>query len=269
MVAVLPEKVVMDVARESVIAQDRTPRAVSTTASNTENSVGVCASTTTDAARIARLLSFAGVNVSNIFFCELDQLRDVKAFAIVVCHRLENDHEASVLPDVAKVPRIIVVSDCGREETAVRFLNAGARHYFKADESDLILQTRLEAGLRSHRRVHLRSFVQGDIHFDVQKRKVTRAGQPVDLSPKEFEFACHLFSRLDKVVKNSELMTSVWSLPPDMDTRRIDTAACRVRKKLGLSREQGWELKRVRRVGYRLSRFDTTFEAVSLAMSQT
>jgi len=155
------------------------------------------------------------------------------------------------------VPRIIVLSDCVREETVVRFLDAGARHFFQLHESDVILQARLEAGLRQHRRVYLRSIVEGDIHFDVQKRKVTRAEQPIDLSPKEFEFACHLFSRLGKVVKNAELMTSVWSLPADMDTRRIDTAACRVRKKLRLSRDHGWELKRVRRVGYRLSRIES------------
>jgi DNA-binding winged helix-turn-helix (wHTH) protein len=93
---------------------------------------------------------------------------------------------------------------------------------------------------------------QGSIRFDLQKRRVTLADKLVDLSPKEYELACYLFSNRGRVISNSELMTSIWSLPPGMDTRRIDTAACRVRKKLGLNAADGWELRRLRRVGYLL-----------------
>ncbi|MFK7857265.1 MAG: response regulator transcription factor [Granulosicoccus sp.] len=227
------------------------------------NAVGIVADNTIDGARVARLISFAGIagiGISRLFICNREQVSDVQAFALVFCHRVNRPDSEFALPDGVKVSRIIVLSDCAREETSVRFLDGGARHFFNIEEPDSILQARLEAGLRQHRTVFLRSFAEGDVHFDVQKRKVTRAGELIDLSPKEFEFACHLFSRLEMVVKNSELMTSVWSLPPDMDTRRIDTAACRVRKKLGLSRDRGWELKRVRRVGYRLSRVESRLE---------
>ncbi|MFK7997211.1 MAG: response regulator transcription factor [Granulosicoccus sp.] len=230
--------------------------------SNGSCSIAVNGTRADDISRIASLLSYSDVDITNTFFCESAQIPEVKAFAAVICHRRGDPEYSCSLPDGAKVSRIIVLSDCAREETAVGFLDGGARHFFNINEPDNILQARLEAALRQHRRVSLRSFSEGDIHFDVQKRKVTRADRPVDLSPKEFEFACHLFSRLDKVVRNSELMTSVWSLPPDMDTRRIDTAACRVRKKLRLCRDDGWELKRVRRVGYRLSRIETEAELV-------
>jgi len=90
--------------------------------------------------------------------------------------------------------------------------------------------------------------------FDLEKRQVWLNKELVNLSPKEYEFANYLFSNRDRVVVNSELMTSVWSLPPAMDARRIDTAACRVRKKMQLDERTGWSLKRLRRVGYELRR---------------
>jgi len=220
------------------------------------STIAINATRASDASRITRLLSFSGVVGSSICYCETAQLPEANAFAVVICHRRDEKSPTLMLPDAEKVSRVIVISDCTQEDTAVRHFNEGARHFFNLLEPDRVLQARLEAALRKHRSEALRSFYEGDIFFNIQRRRVMRAGNQIDLSPKEFEFACYLFSRLDTVVKNSELMTWVWLLPPHMDSRRIDTAACRVRKKLGLSREQGWELKRIRRVGYRLTRVE-------------
>jgi len=177
----------------------------------------------------------------------------VQFYASVICHR---DVNAGALCSslVANVPgaRVLVLSDCTTEQTIVPILESGAHHVFNLRESRTLLQVRLEAALRQHGRLTRKSFRHGDIHFDVQKRRVRRAEKPIDLSPKEYDLAYYLFSNRERVVGNRELMTSVWSLPPDMDTRRIDTAACRVRKKLRLIEQHGWELKRIRRVGYRL-----------------
>ena len=144
------------------------------------------------------------------------------------------------------------MTDCNQEETVINLLEGGAHYCFNLHDSPRILQVRLEAALRRHGRIPNRMLTQGSIRFDLQKRRVTLADKLVDLSPKEYELACYLFSNRGRVISNSELMTSIWSLPPGMDTRRIDTAACRVRKKLGLNAADGWELRRLRRVGYLL-----------------
>lgn len=259
MVAVLSQN---DAAERKIGDESSVTRTLPAILLDRDSSVVINTTNADDAARVARLLSQSGIEVSNIFFCEPAQILAVEAYAVVLCHRMGQTFLNTALPDGTNVSRIIVLSDCAREETAVRFLDNGARHFFSIHDSDSVLKARLEAGLRQHCGISLRSFSEGDIHFDVQRRKVTRADIPIDLSPKEYEFAHHLFSRLDQVVRNTELMTSVWSLPSDMDTRRIDTAACRVRKKLGLSQDNGWELKRVRRVGYRLSRALSRLELV-------
>ncbi len=181
--------------------------------------------------------------------------------ATVLCHRSLSGHENTgtesawrphLLPEQLHGKRLIAVSDCMNENTVVALLQEGAHHCFDLHESPRILQVRLEAALRRHGRLLRKQLVLGDIRFDLEKRRVTRAGDLVDLSPKEFELAYYLFSNWGRVVDNEELMTSIWSLPASMDTRRIDTAACRVRKKLQLAEPHGWQLKRLRCVGYRL-----------------
>ena len=189
----------------------------------------------------------------------VSQLTSKHYYASVICHRdMTSNTLCSSLVQNVPGARVLVVSDCTAEQTVVPILEQGAHHVFNLRESRRLLQVRLEAALRQHGRLTRKSFKYGDIHFDVQRRRVSRADKPIDLSPKEYDLAYYLFSNRDRVVGNSELMTSVWSLPPGMDTRRIDTAACRVRKKMRLIEQHGWELKRIRRVGYRLIRLDRT-----------
>ena len=231
-------------------------------------SVTVYASAESDARFVDHLLEAVGAKPrlsSSDSFIEATQESEEPCFATVVVHRVTDEDLPYAPLEKHRNSRIIVMSDCNREQTVVGFLKRGARHFFDIRESETLLEARIAASLRQHQGVLLRPLVIGDIHFDVQKRQVTRAGVLVQLSPKEYEFASRVFSNIDQVVSNSELMTSVWSLPPHMDTRRIDTAACRVRKKLRLCTDHGWELKRIRRVGYRLTQVGCSLSAVVTA----
>jgi DNA-binding response OmpR family regulator len=242
---------------------------VSSLAGRDNGDVLVVAANHSDADVVCGLLTRAGYSPQ---WCNdpvraerLTQASAARFVATVLCHRARPTCRRHVddalqlssrLPDTLRTERVIVVSDCTAEDTVVALLKAGAHHCFNLHESPRVLQVRLEAALRRHGRVANRLLAQGNIRFDLLKRRVSVSGKPVDLSPKEYELACYLFSNRGRVVANSELMTSIWSLPPGMDTRRIDTAACRVRKKLKLDANHGWELKRLRRIGYRLVRVE-------------
>ena len=173
--------------------------------------------------------------------------------ATIVCHRATHASPLPRLPAVADRGRVVVFSDCTTEFAVVETLEAGAHYYFDIEESRHVLQARLSAALRSHSRHLERELVVSPFRFDLAKRRVWREDRTVGLSPKEFDLAFYLFSHRERTVSNSELMTAVWSLPRSMDTRRIDTAACRVRKKMGLEEaEEGWRLMRLRGEGYLL-----------------
>ncbi len=173
--------------------------------------------------------------------------------AVVILHRRSTAAQYPKIPKKIGVNRMVVLSDCNNEQTVVKALESGAHHFILLNESDAIIQARLKASLRHHTLQAQRELCVEPFTFNLERRTVMLDGKVLNLSPKEYEFAYYLFSNRHRVVVNAELMTSVWSLPSSMDARRIDTAACRVRKKMELHRnETGWCLKRLRRVGYEL-----------------
>lgn len=95
---------------------------------------------------------------------------------------------------------------------------------------------------------------QPPFSIDHKSRVINRDGKPVALNQKEFELAAFLFGNADRVLSRGHLLEAIWGLSPDMDTRTVDTHVSRLRKKLGLGAESGWELVAVHGFGYRLER---------------
>ncbi len=220
--------------------------------SNTDN-VAVIAATGSDQQLMTQLLQKAGYNAGVFNSSESIGSATVEHTAMVVCHRRSQNTPQPGLPPCVGGQRVVVFSDCTQEHTIVRALEEGAHHVFDIAESPPLLLARLEAALRQHSLQTRRILDVAPFKFNLERRSVYKDGKLVSLSPKEYEFAYYLFANRHRVVVNSELMTSVWSLPSSMDARRIDTAACRVRKKMQLSEaSSGWSLRRIRRVGYEL-----------------
>ncbi len=172
---------------------------------------------------------------------------------VIVVHRYSEQNPAPCLPQREKPSRLIVLSDCDSEQIIVNTLNKGAHHYFDITESQRILSVRLSAAMRNHQYNSIDVLEVYPFKFFVERRRVTHNDKPIHLSPREFALAYFLFSNNGRVVVDSELMVSIWTLPSSMDSRRIDTAICRIRKKMNLyENASGWNLQRLRQVGYRL-----------------
>jgi len=172
---------------------------------------------------------------------------------VIVCHRYSEQSPVPELPIAGAPSRLIVLSDCNTEQTIVDTLENGAHHYFDISESAPILTARLAAAMRSHQYNSIDVLEVFPFKFFVERRKVTHNGKLIHLSPREFALAYFLFSNNSRVVFDSELMVSIWTLPSSMDSRRIDTAICRIRKKMNLYQNaSGWNLQRLRQVGYQL-----------------
>lgn len=173
---------------------------------------------------------------------------------VIVCHRKSVENPTPRIPTQYQPLRMIVVSDCTNEEHIVSMLQSGAHHYINWQDSEYVMTARLAAALRWHTRSENRVLDVNPFKFQVVNRSVFRNERRIDLSPREFELAYYLFTNRDRVILDSELLTSVWTLPSSMDTRRIDTAICRIRHKLGLQLASSqWSLVRLRRQGYRLT----------------
>jgi two-component system phosphate regulon response regulator PhoB len=89
----------------------------------------------------------------------------------------------------------------------------------------------------------------GPIRVDVEAHRAYVAGEEIALTALEFRLLATLMSRVGRVQSRDQLLTDVWDMSSDLETRTVDTHVKRLREKLGPARDL---LETVRGVGYRL-----------------
>jgi two-component system alkaline phosphatase synthesis response regulator PhoP len=72
----------------------------------------------------------------------------------------------------------------------------------------------------------------GSIRVDVKRSTVTRSGQPVYLTGREFQLLRYFIERPSTTIPRKELLRSVWGYVTDALTRTVDTHVASLRQKL-------------------------------------
>jgi len=160
-----------------------------------------------------------------------------------------------MLRAVSAVP-VIVATARDDDESVVQALDAGADDYVVKPFPAGQLEARIRAVLRRAAGVAdaaLAPVTVGDLVVDPRSRRVTLAGHPVELSPKEFDLLAHLAARVGTVVSKRELLTEVWQLPYGGSDKTVDVHLSWLRRKLGESAAEPRLLQTVRGVGVRLA----------------
>lgn len=129
----------------------------------------------------------------------------------------------------------------------VRGLRLGADDYLVKPFDMVELAARVEAVLRRYHKTE-RLLSAGDVTVDVEGRRVTRDGIPVELTNKEFGLLVLFIRNQNVALFRETLYEKVWEGEYSCDSRTLDLHVQRLRKKLG------WEnnLVAVYKVGYRL-----------------
>ena len=164
----------------------------------------------------------------------------------------------SMLRAVSAVP-VIIASARADDPSLVGALDAGADDYVVKPFPAGQLEARIRAVLRRAAGADdaaLAPVTVGDLVVDPRARRVTLGGQPVDLSPKEFDLLAHLAARAGTVVSKRELLTEVWRLPYGGSDKTVDVHLSWLRRKLGESAAEPRLLQTVRGVGVRLAEPD-------------
>jgi two-component system KDP operon response regulator KdpE len=163
-----------------------------------------------------------------------------------------------MLRAVSSVP-VIVATARDDEQSVVQALDAGADDYvvkpFPAGQLDARIRAVLRRAAGTADAATAPVSV-GDLVVDPRTRRVTLAGEPVDLSPKEFDLLAHLAARAGTVVSKRELLTDVWQLPYGGSDKTVDVHLSWLRRKLGESAAAPRLLQTVRGVGVRLAEPD-------------
>ncbi|MGH8192150.1 MAG: response regulator transcription factor, partial [Rhodanobacteraceae bacterium] len=149
---------------------------------------------------------------------------------------------------------VIFLTASGEESDIVEGLAAGADDYVVKPPKQGELLARVAAVLRRRGADSDGSDTMelAPYRIDAQRRQVSVHGEPVELTQREYELACYLFRRQGRIVSRDALLENVWNLGGDVSTRTVDTHISRLRKKLGLSGENGWRLTAVYQHGYRI-----------------
>lgn len=129
----------------------------------------------------------------------------------------------------------------------VKGLKLGADDYLVKPFDVVELVARVEAVLRRYNKTE-QQLQAGDVVVDMEARRVTRAGQPVVLTNKEFGLLVLFMKNKNVALFREVLYEKVWEGEYYGDSRTLDLHVQRLRRKLG------WEqnLVAVYKVGYRL-----------------
>ena len=154
--------------------------------------------------------------------------------------------------DGIKTP-ILVLTARGEEADKVRGLRLGADDYVTKPFGAMEFLARVDALLRRSRFSATAPVLDrfGDVEVNRAARTVKRRGNPVALTPREFDLLIALMDRAGAVVPRSVLLSDVWGYQQDVSTRTVDLHVSELRAKLELNPAQPVHIITVRKTGYR------------------
>ncbi|MBV9774435.1 MAG: response regulator transcription factor [Gemmatimonadetes bacterium] len=154
---------------------------------------------------------------------------------------------------------VLILTARGEEADKVRGFRLGADDYVTKPFGVLELLARVEALLRRTGKRDGRAGEDadpverfGDVEVDPATRAVTRRGEAVSLTPKEFDLLLVLLRKRGAVVSRLDLLREVWGHRAAVVTRTVDTHIAELRRKLEDDPADPRHILTVRKAGYRV-----------------
>ena len=149
---------------------------------------------------------------------------------------------------------IIILSARDKEAEKIAALDLGANDYVEKPFGVGELLARLRANLRLAPRAEAAGpLTAGEVVIDLERRNITRAGEAVRLTPKEYDVLAHLARNVGKVVGHRDLLTAVWGKAHAEDTQYLRVVIGQLRQKLEIDPGQPRMIATEPGVGYRLT----------------
>ncbi len=128
---------------------------------------------------------------------------------------------------------VMFLSALSQVDDRVRGLKAGGDDYLTKPFAFAELLARVEALTRRGKSEGPQTkLVVGDLEMELLSRTVRRAGQRIDLQPREFRLLEYLMRHAGQVVTRTMLLEGVWDYHFDPQTNVIDVHVSRLRQKI-------------------------------------
>ena len=144
---------------------------------------------------------------------------------------------------------ILVLTAQDAVDSKVSTLRAGADDYVTKPFAFEELLARVEALARRPRAIASATLKVGDLELDQTTHEVRRAGEPIELTPKEFTVLEYLMRHTGRVMSRTLITEYAWGYHLDPGTNIVDVVINHLRKKIDARHERKL-LTTVRGVGY-------------------
>jgi two-component system copper resistance phosphate regulon response regulator CusR len=144
---------------------------------------------------------------------------------------------------------VLVLTAQDAVDAKVSALRAGADDYVTKPFAFEELLARLEAVARRPRAIARPVLEVADLRLDVETREVMRAGERIELTPKEFAVLEYLMRHAGRVMSRTLITEYAWGYHFDPGTNIVDVVITHLRKKVD-ARFEHKLITTVRGVGY-------------------
>lgn len=148
--------------------------------------------------------------------------------------------------ETKKIPVMMVTAKTS-DMDLVRGIENGADDYLKKPFSVMELISRVKALLRRVSAENEENLVLGEIIINNERHSCSVAGEAIALTYKEYELLKYLIINKGNVLNRDQIMSRVWGMDYEGETRTVDMHIKTLRQKLGVA---GDHIKTVRNVGY-------------------
>jgi DNA-binding response OmpR family regulator len=161
----------------------------------------------------------------------------VNRYEVVVLDRdlpgVHGDDVCQTLVSQGYPARVLMLTAAATIEDRVDGLTCGADDYLPKPFAFAELVARIRALARRSQPALPPVLTHGDLKLDPGKRVAMRAGQRLDLSPKEFTVLELLLAAQGRAVSAEELLERAWDEAADPFTNTVKVTISRLRRKLG------------------------------------
>ena len=183
----------------------------------------------------------------------LEEFRDYKPDVVLLDLMLPGKDGIDVCKEIRAESGVPIVMLTAKSDTVdvVVGLESGADDYVVKPVKPTELVARIRARVRRYDEPGPEALAIGDLHIDVAGHNVTRNGQPIALTPLEFDLLVCLARKPWQVFTREVLLEQVWGYRHAADTRLVNVHVQRLRSKVEHDPENPEIVVTVRGVGYK------------------
>ena len=183
----------------------------------------------------------------------VQRFRELNPALVLLDVMLPGMNGVAVCQQIRAESGVPIIMLTARNDTTdvVRGLEAGADDYVVKPFNPSELLARVRARLREPAPTAGGMLELGPLAIDVAAHEVTRAGEPVSLTPLEFDLLLTFARQPDRAFTREELLERVWGYQDKSDTRLVNVHVQRLRAKIEADPDNPTLVTTVRGVGYR------------------